>query len=81
MNSVPHKETGSCLDPELPGTGLQTEGDNGPSPLYSREKSQLETSRDVGNIRRSVGEPIPDMTKQDQSQQIEKIVTINSWIT
>ncbi len=78
MNSVPHKETGSCLDPELPGTGLQTEGDDGPSPPYSREKSQLEPSRDGGNIRKNVEEPIPDMTKQDQRQQSEKIVTINS---
>jgi hypothetical protein len=43
---VPDKETGSCLDPELSGTGLLTEGGEGPSPPYSGEKSQLKPSRD-----------------------------------
>ncbi len=30
---VPDKEMGSCLDPELPGTGLQKEGGEGPGHL------------------------------------------------
>ncbi len=49
--SVPDKEAGSCLDPELPGTGLQTEGGEGPGPPYSGEKSQLEPGRDGENDR------------------------------
>ncbi len=38
---APNNETDSCLDPELPGTGLRTEGGEGPGPPYSGEKSQL----------------------------------------
>jgi hypothetical protein len=57
--SVPNKETGSCLDPKLPGTDLQTEGGEGPGPPYSRENRQLVPSRDRENMRRSEGEPIP----------------------
>ncbi len=60
---MPNRETGSCLDPELPGTGLQTEGGEGPGPPYFRKKSQLEPSRDEENMRRTEGEPIPDMMK------------------
>jgi hypothetical protein len=63
---VPDKETGSCLDPELPGTGLQKEGGEGPSPPYPGEKSQLEPSRDGENMRREREEPIKDMMKEDQ---------------
>ncbi len=63
---MPDKETGSCLDPELPGTGLQTEWSEGPGPPYSREKSQLEPSRDGENMMRSLGEPIQDVMKEDQ---------------
>jgi hypothetical protein len=47
---VPDKETGSCLEPELPGSGIQKEGDEGPGLPYSGEKSQLEPSRDLENI-------------------------------
>jgi hypothetical protein len=65
-DSVPNKETGSCLDPKLHGTGLQKEGGEGPSPFYSREKSQLEPSRDGENMRRDREEPIPDLMKEDQ---------------
>jgi hypothetical protein len=63
---VPDKETGSCLDPELPETVLQTEGGEGPGPHYSRVKSQLEPSRKNGENMRIVGESIPDMMKEDQ---------------
>ncbi len=31
-------ETGSCLDPELPGTGLQTGGGEGAGPPRSRKR-------------------------------------------
>jgi hypothetical protein len=50
--SVPDKITGRCLDPELPGTGLQKEGGKGPGPPYSGEKSQLGPSRDGENEER-----------------------------
>jgi hypothetical protein len=64
--SVPNKETGGCLDPELPGTSLQSEGGEGPGPPYSGEKNQLEPSRNGENMRRNVEEPIPDVMKKDQ---------------
>ncbi len=63
---MPDKETGSCLDPELPGTSQQKEGGEGPGPPYSGEKCQLEPSRDGENMRRYGGEPIPDVMKKDQ---------------
>jgi hypothetical protein len=63
---VPERETGSCLDPELPGTGLLTEVGERPTTLYSGEKSQLEPSRDGENMRRNGGEPTSDMMKEDQ---------------
>jgi hypothetical protein len=50
----------------LTGTGLQTEGDEGSCPPYSGEKRQLEPSRDRENMRRSEGEPIPGVIKEDQ---------------
>jgi hypothetical protein len=56
---------GSCLDPELPGTGLQTEGSEGPSLPFSRKKSPLEPNRDGENMR-SEGKPILDVMKEDQ---------------
>ncbi len=59
-------ETGSCLDPELPGTGLQGKGEEGPSPSLSGEKSQLEPSRDGENMRRDRAAPIPDVMNEDQ---------------
>ncbi len=52
---VPAKETVSCLDPGLPGTGQQMEGAEGPGPPYSGEKSQLEPSRD-GETREEIEE-------------------------
>ncbi len=61
----PDKETGSCLDPDLPGTGLQTEGDEGPGTPYCRVKGQLEPSRDGENMR-IVGKSISDVLKEDQ---------------
>jgi hypothetical protein len=57
---------GSCLDPELPGTGLQKERGEGPGPPYSGEKSQLKPSRDGENMRRDREEPILDVMKEDQ---------------
>jgi hypothetical protein len=63
---VPDKEMGSCLDPELPGTGLQKEEGEGPGPPYPGEKSQLEPSRDRENMRRDREDPIPDVMKEDQ---------------
>ncbi len=65
---MPDKETGSCLDSELPGISLQTEGGEGPSLPYSGEKSQLEHSSDGENMRRSGEEPIPDLMKEAQWQ-------------
>ncbi len=38
--TVPDKETGSCLDPELPETSPCKEGGEGPGLPYSGEKSQ-----------------------------------------
>ncbi len=35
---MPGRETGSCLDPELPGTGLQTEGSGGPARLTPEKR-------------------------------------------
>ncbi len=64
---MPGKVTGNCLDPELPGTGLQMGGGGeGPCPPIYGEKSQLGPSRDGENMRRSGGEPIPYMMKEDQ---------------
>jgi hypothetical protein len=63
--SVPKRDMGSFLDPELPGTGLQKEGGE-PSPPYPGEKSQLEPSRDAENMRRDREEPMPDMMNEDQ---------------
>ncbi len=64
--SVPNKETSSCLVPELPGTGLQTEGGEGSGPPYHRKKSQLEPSRDGEIMERSEGVPIRCVMKEDQ---------------
>jgi hypothetical protein len=63
---VPDKETHSCLDPELPGTGLQKEQGERPGQSHPGEKSQLEPSRNGENIRGDRGEPIPDMMKGNQ---------------
>jgi hypothetical protein len=63
---VPDRKTGSCQEPELPGTGPQKEGGEGPSPQNSGEKSQLEPSRDGENMRRDREDPILDVVKEDQ---------------
>ncbi len=65
---VPNRETDSCLDPELPGTGLQIEGGEGPGTPHPKKKSQLEPSREGENMKISRGEPIPDVMKEDQRQ-------------
>ncbi len=48
--TVPDRNTGSCLDPGLPGSGLQRgkgEGaEAGPGPPNREEKDHLESSRD-----------------------------------
>jgi hypothetical protein len=62
---VPNGKMSSCRDPELPGTGLQIEGGEGPSPLYSGEKSQLEPSRNGENVRRDREGLILDVMKED----------------
>jgi hypothetical protein len=63
--SMPDRETGSCLDPKLPGTGLQVRRKRA-WPAQSWLKSQLEPSRDEGTMRRGKEESIPDMMKEDQ---------------
>ncbi len=63
---MPDRKISSCLDPELPGTSLQKEGDESPSPPYPGEKCQLEPSRDEENIRRDREEPILDVMKNNQ---------------
>ncbi len=68
--SVLDKETGSCLVPKLPGTGIQKEGGEGPGLPYSWEKSHLESSRNEEKMRKSRGELIPHVMKEDQ-QPIE----------
>jgi hypothetical protein len=64
--TVPNKKMGSCPDPELPGTGLRKGADAGPGPPNLKEKSQLETSRDGGDMRKGGEEPIQDVMKEDQ---------------
>ncbi len=63
---VPDKEMGSCLDPELPGTGLQKEGGEAPGPPHPGEKSQLEPNRDSENMRRDREDPHSGHEKEDQ---------------
>ncbi len=77
------KVTGSCLDPELPGTSLQVEGGGGegPGPLYSGKKSQLKPSRDGENMRGDREEPILDMMEEDQQPTSEKIATVTDQIS
>ncbi len=63
---MPDRETGSCLDPKLPGTGLQEGGKKGPSPPSLGRKSQLEPSTDGETMRRDKEESIPEAMKEDQ---------------
>ncbi len=66
VHSVPNKGTGSCPDPELPGTSLQKEGGEGPGLPHPGENSQLEPGRDGENMRGNREEPIPDVMKEDR---------------
>jgi hypothetical protein len=50
-------------------------GRKGHSPPNPGKKSQLEPSRDGENMKRDREEPIPDMVKEDQWPQSEKIIT------
>jgi hypothetical protein len=63
---VPDRKMGSCLYAELPGTGLQEKGVEGPGPPCSGEKSQLEPSSYGENRRREKEEPIPDMMEDQR---------------
>ncbi len=64
---MPDKKTRSCLNPEIPGTGLRGEGaDTGPGPPNLKEKSHLEPSRDGGDMRRDREELIRDVMQEDQ---------------
>jgi hypothetical protein len=54
LKLCPSKKVGSCLDPELPGTGLREGADAGPGPPCSGERVSWnpaemgETTRDRG---------------------------------
>ncbi len=63
---MPDRKMGSYLVAELPGTGLQEKGVEGPGPPCSGEKSQLEPNRDGENMRRDREEPIPDMMEDQR---------------
>ncbi len=63
---VPDRKTGSCQDPELPGTSLHKGRNAGPGLPCSGEKSQSEPSRDGENMKRGREEPILDMIEEDQ---------------
>jgi hypothetical protein len=63
---VPDGKTGSCLDPELLGTGLQERGEKRPGPPSSGRNSQLEPGRDGETVRRDREKPITDMMEEDQ---------------
>jgi hypothetical protein len=60
------QENGKCLDPELPGTGLQEKGEKGSGPPSPGKKSQLEPSRDEGTMGRDKEKPIPYVMEEDQ---------------
>jgi hypothetical protein len=60
---MPHRKTGSCPDPELPGTGLQKKDEEGPNLPCSGKKSQLEPSRDGENMRGDREGPILGMNE------------------
>jgi hypothetical protein len=72
---VPDNRVGSCLDPGLPGTGLelrsgQGEGkaEAGPGPFSGGGGRQLESSRDGGNMTKTprLEKPIRDVMQQGQ---------------
>ncbi len=64
--SVPDTSASSCLDPELPGTGLgiragrgKGEAEAGPGPpTGAGGRSQVEFSRDGGNMTEDFKKPI-----------------------
>jgi hypothetical protein len=58
----PTKGTGA----EIPGTGLQIEGGEGPGLPRPKKKSHLEPNRDGKNMMTSKGESIPDVMKEEQ---------------
>jgi hypothetical protein len=61
---VPDKTVGSCLDPELPRTGLGGGLDAGPGTPSLKEKSQLEPSRDGRAMTRDQEEPIREVMQE-----------------
>ncbi len=63
---MPDRKNGSCLDLELPGTGLRKGRNVGPGLPYSGEKSQLEPSREGGKHEKIQRKPILDVMKEDQ---------------
>ncbi len=76
---VPDRNTGSCLDPGIPGTGLQRrEGEGmgkieaGPGP-YWRGKGQLESSRDGENMMSGKEEPIQDVMRDARGSSPYKV--------
>jgi hypothetical protein len=60
------QKTGSCLDPELLRTCLRKGADTGPGPPCFGEKSQLEPSRDGGDMARDKEKHIRDVMQEDQ---------------
>ncbi len=61
LRNCAQQENSSCLDSELPGTGLWRGADAGPGQPNLEEKSQLEPSRDGGDMRKGKEEPIRDV--------------------
>lgn len=65
-----HGNTGSCLDPVLPVTGLQREEgegtEAGTAPPHRDGNDQLESNRDRRNIMRDNGEPMRDVMQEGQ---------------
>jgi hypothetical protein len=71
--TVPNRSVGGCLDPELPGTDLETragrregEAEAGEGPPIRSGEDQLESSRDGGNMIQDCEKPIWDMMQQSQ---------------
>ncbi len=70
---MPDSSAGSCLDPRLPGTGLESrarqregEAEAGPGPPSGGGGQQLGSSRDGGNMTEDREKPIRDMMQQGQ---------------
>ncbi len=57
---------GSCLDPEFPGASPWEGVDARAGPPNLKAKSQLELSRDGGEMREVKEEPIQDVMQEDQ---------------